>query len=215
MNKNHKNRRTYETLTLLWSTALTFTLFATSVFQSWDKFTALMHKDFIHFILSISLALLSVVLFFAYITATHHELNLLKDYINEDDVQRIMPKTYFTIFGLALLFGAFIAVSDKLLIYSSIMVIYNLFDIWGGWQVAKKLKNPIEKKLKESCDRYQTKSLQRIKAFYFEKPTIPRVVTLMFINWIVVCMSIAHYYSGNEYFRSLGYIIIITNVLVE
>jgi hypothetical protein len=31
-----------------------------------------------------------------------------------------------------------------------------------------------------------------IKTFDFDRPTLPRVVTIMFFNWVVGCLSIAH-----------------------
>jgi len=214
MNESSKKRRTYESFTLLWTTGLAITLFATSAFQSWSKYTNILKQDLSHFILSILLALFSFCLFVAYAIATHHELILLKDYIyiDEDNVTRVMPKTYLVIIGLAILFGALIAVSDKLVIYSSIMVAYNLFDLWGGWQVAKQIGLLLEKKLAITQDEKYKHALQTIKHFYFGNPTLPRIVIIMFFNWIVVCLSLAYYLTNNELLRNIGYIIILINI---
>ena len=201
-------------MTLLWTTGLALTLFAASAFQSWPKYTNLLKQDPFHFILSILLALFSFGLFVAYAIATHYELNILKDYLDEKDVPRVMPKTYLVVIGLAILFGALISVSDKLVIYSSIMVSYNLFDLWGCWQVAKQIGSPLEKKLAISQDKPYKQALQNIKYFYFGNPIFPRIVTIMFINWIVVCLSLAYFLTNNELLRNIGYIIILINIAV-
>ncbi len=212
MNKSPKVKRSHESLTLLWATGLAITLFVTSVFQSWSKYADILKQDVVYFIFSMLLAIFSFGLFIMYAIATHHELNLLKDYLGEEDIPRVMPKTYLVIIGLSVLFGILIAVSDKLIIYSSIMVCYNLFDLWGGWQVSKQIGPSIDKKLASNQNKAYKQSLQTIKQFYFTMPTLPRVVTIMFINWIVVCLSLTYLLTSNELFRNTGYIILLMNI---
>lgn len=173
-----------------------------------------MHTDKVHFIFAVLLAIFSFGLLILYVIATHHELNLLNDYLGEDDIPRIMPKTYLVALGLAILFGALMSVTEKLLIYSIIMVSYNLFDFWGNWQVAKYIKLPLEKKLKASQDQELSQALQTIIDFYFGNPTLPRIVTIMFVNWIVVCLTLAYFYTNNEVLRNGGYALILVNIAV-
>ena len=49
--KKSQKPHIYDTLTVLWVTAIALTLFSVSVFQSWTEFTDLMRVDQVHFIL--------------------------------------------------------------------------------------------------------------------------------------------------------------------
>lgn len=212
MTKKSKKRGTYKSLENLWMAGATFTLFSTSVFQSFGKYADLIRQDKILFIQSSILALFTFALFVAYWIATHYELNLLSEYFDEDDMPRIMPKTYIVVVGLAILCGALIAVSHKILIYSIIIVSYNLFDLWGGWQVAKTLAPGLEKRLATDLNKDEREDLETIKSYYFSNPTLPRVVTLMFVNWVVVCLSLSYYYTNLMILRNIAYILIMVNI---
>lgn len=209
-----KKRRIYDSLNSLWAITLALFLAALTLFLSWNKYASLMNTDKNLFILSSLLALLTFGLSIGYATATHYELNLLKDYIGEDSISRIMPKTYLVAFGLAILFAALISVTEKLIIYSIIMVSYNLFDLWGNWQVAHYLGPALDNKLKTTKNSKLKQDLQTINDFYFGNPTLPRVVTIMFMNWIVVCLALSYIFTKNELLRNGGYILLFVNITI-
>jgi len=144
--------RTVESLNLLWGAAIALTLFSVSFFLSWAEFRALYDSDRIYFAVSTGLALVTFALFCAYVIATHTEIILLNQYLGEEAIPRVKPKVYLITFGLAILFGALIALSRNLLTYSAVMVGYNLFDLWGNWEVARQIGPPIEKKLQSRLD---------------------------------------------------------------
>ena len=207
-------RKQYDVLTLLWTAALAITFFTTSVLQSWTKYSELIEKDPWHFALSAMLALLSFGLFILYAIATHHELNLLYDYLKEDEVPRIMPRVYLVIFGLALVFGILIAVSDRIIIYSSILVAYNLFDLWGSWQVTRTVDHLVRIRLIGSLGQEEREAVETIRHYYLDHPTLPRIVTIMFCNWITVCLSLAYYFTGLPPYRISAYIVVILTIVI-
>jgi len=206
--------RTVESLNLLWGAAIALTLFSVSFFLSWAEFRALYDSDRIYFAVSTGLALVTFALFCAYVIATHTEIILLNQYLGEEAIPRVKPKVYLITFGLAILFGALIALSRNLLTYSAVMVGYNLFDLWGNWEVARQIGPPIEKKLQSRLDGEAKHGLLTLRDFYFRNPTIPRVVTIMFVNWIVVCLALSHYFTNDTSFRNLGYGLLLANIVV-
>jgi len=163
---------------------------------------------------SVLLALCTFGLFCAYIIATHRELNLLNNYLGENVIPGINAKTYWVTFGLAILFGALIALSRNLLAYSAVMVTYNLFDLWGNWQVAKTIGPPLERKLQIKQDKGLRRSLQTIRDFYFGNPTLPRIVTIMYMNWIVVCLALAYFLTDKDSLRTYGYVLLLANITI-
>lgn len=209
-----RKRGVYDSLSTLWAISLGLFLAVTTLSLSWNKYISLMQTDKDLFILSSLLALFSLGLFIAYATATNHELNLLKDYLSEGQIPRIMPKTYLAAFGLAILFGILISVTENLLVYSSIMVSYNFFDLWGNWQVSKHIGPAIDNKLKTAKSTKLKQDLQTINDFYFRNPTLPRIVTIMFMNWIVVCLALTYIFTKNELLRNAGYILLFVNIAI-
>jgi hypothetical protein len=209
-----KQRRIYDSLLSLWGITLALFLAVTTLLLSWNKYILLMQSDMNLFILSSLLAVITFGLFVAYATATHLELNLLRDYLGEDHVPRVMPRTYLAAFGLAIIFSVLLSITEKLFAYSIIMVFYNLFDLWGNWQVAQHIRPAIDDKLKTTKDTKQKQDLKTINDFYFGNPTLPRVVTIMFMNWIVVCLALSYMFTKNELLRNGGYILLVVNITI-
>lgn len=214
MTRDARRPRTVESLNLLWGAAVALTLFSVSSFLSWTDFRALYDSDRLHFALSATLALVTFALFCAYIIATHSEITLLNEYLGEESIPRVKPKVYLIAFGLAILFGALIALSRNLLAYSAVMVSYNLFDLWGNWEVAKQIGPPIERRLQAKQDEHVKQGLRTLQDFYFRNPTIPRIVTIMFANWIVVCLSLSYYCTDDKSFRNFGYGLLLANIVI-
>jgi hypothetical protein len=212
MSKNPKMPRIFESLNALWGIAMAITLAAASVSLSWSEFAALLRVDHVHFILSTLLAIVTFGLFCAYAIATHSELNLFNDYLGESVIPRVKPRIYVLTFALAILFGTLIALSRNLLAYSAVMVTYNLFDLWGNWELGRHIGPPLEKQLQAEQNEEQKEALQIMKDFYFGNPTLPRIVTIMFVNWIVILLALAHIHTGTEVLRTSGYVLLLANI---
>ena len=206
--------RTVESLYVLWGVSIALTLFAVGFFLSWSEFRSLLASDRLHFALSAILALMTFALFWAYLAATFNELNLLDHFLGEKPIPRVKPKVIVIAFGLAILFGALIAVSRELILYAAILVLYNLFDFWGNWEVAKQIRSPIEKKLQTKGNDDSKAGLGIMHAFYFGYPVLPRIATIMFVNWIVVCCALSYYFTNESTFRTVGYCLLIANIAI-
>lgn len=214
MIKTQRRPRTVESLYVIWGASVALTLFAVSSFLSWPEFRTLYASDRLHFALSASLALITFALFCAYVMATFNEINVLNQFIGEDPIPRVKPKVVLIAFGLAILFGALIALSRELIAYATITVCYNLFDLWGNWEVARQIGPPIQRKLQEKRNNDFKQGLRTLQDFYFRYPTIPRVVTIMFVNWIVVCLALSYYFTGDNTYRTLGYSLLLANIVI-
>jgi hypothetical protein len=173
----------------------------------------LYESDKLHFALSIGVALTTFSLFVGYAVATHHELSLLRDYIGDSEAPRIMPKTYIAVVLLALVFGLLITVSDKILWYSLVLVTYNLADLWGGWQVARMLEPMIKRAEAKTLDSEDRSAVETIRHFYFDNPTLPRIVTMMFFNWVAVCFALSFRFTGLPVYRNAANVIVLVTTI--
>ena len=116
---------------------------------------------------------------------------------------------------LALFFGMLISISHLILIFSIIIVFYNLCDVWGGWQVSKTIRPLIDRKLAMDDCIEEKEIIKTLKLYYFGNPTLQRVITIMFCNWIAVCMSLIFYFDHNPLFRNIAYSLIILNIIIS
>ena len=213
MKKSFKNNP-YKTYMMLWTLGLSFVFFTAAIIQSWSKFSDIYKLDFIHFILSVSLSIVTFFLFISYSIQTYRELNLLNDYLDGNFSPRVKSRTYLTIIFLALFFGILISISHLILIFSIIIVFYNLCDVWGGWQVSKTIRPLIDRKLAMDDCIEEKEIIKTLKLYYFGNPTLQRVITIMFCNWIAVCMSLIFYFDHNPLFRNIAYSLIILNLII-
>jgi len=188
--------------------------FTASTIQSWRKFSEIYYIDRIHFFFSIFLAIVAFSLFIIYAIETYRELNLLNDYLDAKLSPRVKSKTFLTILILAIFFGILISTSHLIIAYSLILVTYNLFDLWGGWQVSKAIKPLIEKKLKKEVHNEEREIVTALYDYYFNNPTSQRVVTIMFFNWGAVCIGIIFYFLQETLYRNIAYLLIISNVII-
>jgi len=124
-----------------------------------------------------------------------------------------MPKTYIVIILLALVFGVLVATSDRILLYSSVLVVYNLADLWGGWQVARMLDPMLKRVEAKDLDPEDRVAIDTIRGFYFGYPTLPRIVTMMFFNWIAVCFALSFRFTGQSSYRTTAYIIVLLTMI--
>ncbi|PKK82320.1 MAG: hypothetical protein CVT49_14440 [candidate division Zixibacteria bacterium HGW-Zixibacteria-1] len=117
---------------MLWAAGMAITFFLAALIPSWDKYARLFTSDLVLFIESATLGLITFLLFLRYAIASHHELTMLAQYLNESTAPRIKAKTYLVIFLLAIFFGFLISFTDNLQIYTGVYLLYILFDLWGG-----------------------------------------------------------------------------------
>ncbi|MFA5353643.1 MAG: hypothetical protein WC291_05395 [Thermodesulfovibrionales bacterium] len=213
-----KKTSSFETLNTLWMTALAITFFVATLIPSWGKYIEIFQKDKMHFAESTTLAIVTFILFLRYAIACHYELGMLADHVDESSAPRIRAKTYVVIMSLALFFGVLISVSDKILIYAVLIVIYNLIDLWGGFQVQKILRPLIDERIGAEKSQQEIEILRTIDCYYFQNPTLQRIVTIMFVNWIAVCSALISSYEEkglSQIYRDIAYLILVLNIIIS
>lgn len=194
-----KAKKVTETLTLLWGAGLAITFFMATLIPSWNKYIELYHSDQVHFFLSAILAFTTFVLFILYAIESHYEMTMLSQYLEEESVKRIRPNIYIVIFALAIFFGILITISDKILFYTSFIVVYNILDMWGGWQVLKPLRTLIDTELKRELTNDIKNIINAIDFYYFKNPYIQRIVTILFFNWVALALAIINKYEKDPF----------------
>jgi hypothetical protein len=214
---NRRKRRelkTAETLNYLWAAGLAITLAVAFGIYTLSRYGDLVRENKRLLVSALALSATTMLLFARYLTSTHHELGLLEEYLSPTSAPRIGPSVYYNIFLLAILFGVLIAVSHLLLIYSALIILLNLADLWGGWQGKGKISPVFDKKLAQSLSPRDRKIIEIIRHHYLENPTLERVATMMFFNWMAFSLALVAYYQRINWPRDLAYLIVILNILV-
>ena len=195
--------------------SLVFSIFFALLFTSIPTYAELRLDNLPHFVVSIVLALLTFCLYCIYIISTHYEFDLLQNYIDDSDLTRVTPKNYFVAIGLAILFGTLMASAHNILLYAIIMVHMNMFDVWGGWQVARRLEPAFERAIESSeKNAKRIEEINTLKSYYLDNPTLPRVVTLLYANAVVVCLAIVYSYNANDTVHIASYILLTANIAI-
>ena len=213
-------KKIYETLKDVWNMGIALVLAISLSGMSIHKFIPLLNNDIIHFSLAIILMFVTLLRLFMYATYTHYELDKLNDYFSNDAdaLPTIQPKVYLTSIGLAISFAILVYFSDKLIIYTPILVVLDLFDFWGEMQVRSYIKKIIDVELKKKLVNYRKNIIQAVKYFYLETPDIQRGVTAMFIDWFAVTLALVSFYETGflkNYVMYTGYVVIILNVIIN
>ena len=208
-----KETKIYETLNLLWATGLTVAFSIAAIIFSWGKYVELYKADFYHFVSSAILGACAIVLFARYVIATHYELTMLSVYLNGSSAPRAKPPVYVMMLLLSIALGCAMATTDKIYLYSGIMSIMGLTDIWGSRYLIKTIDPLISKKLAHEKDSSRREIINAIRDYYISNPTLERGITLMYVNWIVVCLGIIYYFSNNVFIRHSAYVVAIANFI--
>ena len=56
-------------------------------------------------------------------------------------------------------------------------------------------------------------AIETIRHFYFDNPTLPRIVTMMFFNWVAVCLAILFQFTGLPMYRNAAYVIVLATTI--
>ncbi len=207
-----KDRKAVETLNYLWAAGLAITLGVAFGIYSWGKIGGFTQE--LRLLIEIlALIATTVVLFVRYLTATHRELGLLAEYLNGSSAPRIGPSVYYAIFGLALVFGVLIATAHVIILYSAIILAYNIVDLWSGWLVRRNIAPLLEKKLSRHLSPEERDIVITIRDYYLGNPTFERGATLMFVDWIAFSLALVFHFTKLAWCRDLAYGIVILNLL--
>ena len=207
-------RKTAETLNYLWAAGLAITLAVAFGIYTLNKYGDLVYGNVRFLAWTLALSAATVLLFTRYLTACHHELSLLEEYLGASSAPRVDPGVYYNVFLLAVVFGVLIAMSHLIMVYSALIIIFNLADLWGGWQGEQKIKPLFEKKLSQHLAPTERKIIEIIRYYYLGNPTLERVATVMFVNFIACSSALVAHFTGILWWRDLAYLIVILNICV-
>ena len=121
---------------------------------------------------------------------------------------------YYNVFLLALVFGILIAISHLIILYTALIILLNLTDLWGGWQGRQKITPVFEKKLSRPLSANQREVIRIIRDHYLGNPTLERVATIMFVNWVAFSVALVGHYENRPMLRDVAYVIVILNIAV-
>ncbi len=203
----------YKTYLALWGTGFAFVFFIASPTQTWSKFLEIFKLDKVHFFLSLSLAIVCLFLSIIYFIITYRELNLLNDFLDLNLAPRVQSRTYFLLIFIPILLGILLSTTHTIMIFSIIIVFYNLFDTLGGVLLDKNIRSLVELKLREKNQQEIRNILIAIKNYYLKSPIIRRNIIIMFINGIAVSFSATFYFTNETLYRDIAYLIVISNIV--
>jgi len=213
-----KRGRKFETLSMLWQVGLGLTMTLAIFLASRDKFAALFQNDRVHFVESISLAFITLLLFFSWAFSSHKDLRILADYLNETISPPLGFQPYLVVLAVAIFLAFLINMSDQIIIYSGAMAIYCIFDMWAANLLKAKIRKPIEAQIENNESICSKRAAEALRIHFFGKPHVERIATLMFINCTVFALALAsHYEQGTTSLalRNLAYIILLLGIVVE
>lgn len=215
--RGRRGRSVSQTLVLLWGIGLTVSFAVAALILGWSSFLDLLRRDPKLFFESILLAVTTFALFVMYAVATHSEIDLLKEYLDESSLDRPRHRVYYTIVLLGVFFGLLIALTRYIIPYLILMLLYDLTDLWGGRQVRVAVLRLIDQELRQrKPTESERKVLDHLHRFYAERPTFERIATVMFVNWIALTLAIVSALAANEWawLRELAFAIAIINIIV-
>lgn len=214
MKHRRPERKTAETLNYLWAAGLAITLAVAFGIYALNRYGELGRENVYLLARALALSVTTVVLFVRYLTATHHELGLLQEYLSGPSAPRIDPSAYYNVFLLAVVFGVLIAMSHLILVYSALIIVFSLLDYWGGWQGRRKITPLFDKKLSQHLSERERKIVEIIRHHYLGNPSLGRVTIMMFFNWVAFSLALVAHYERIERCRDLAYLIVILNIVV-
>ncbi len=204
-----------KTITMLWDVGLALFMAIAFFLASKDRYVALFRTDLRLFLGSLVLAALSVTLFFLYAFATRREIGLLSIYLNEADVPKLGSKPYVVVLLLAVYFGLLVNFSHNIVVFASILVTYNLVDIWGVRVATEKVKLPLRKTM-EAGPSPEVQNGARVLHEYFSRPMIERISTLMFFDFVALLLAVLSKYEAglSQILAPAAYIVVCANIAI-
>jgi hypothetical protein len=125
-------------------------------------------------------------------------------------------QAYLAILAVAVVLGTLGYFYDKIIIFSIIFAIYNLFNMWAVWVVNQHLTETFD--ISKSNPTIEESSKMRIailEEYYLRRPQIPRIVTIMFFSMTSIIFGILGALSNSPhatYFLYGAYVIMILNI---
>jgi hypothetical protein len=148
-----------------------------------------------------------------WVRATHHELNLWKQWL---DNPAIKGEVYATIVFLSLTLGVCLAYFYNTVLITLIFTAFLLLNYWGQW-----LSNDhIRRSLLQTRERQKSETHQAVlgvlERYWLQRPQLARITTLMFFSSVAFSIALAGAVQsgpGKQRFQLLASSILTVNIL--
>ena len=120
---------------------------------------------------------------------------------------------YTALFGLSLLLGLLLAIVNRILILSSILSIYFLFNYWTQWLCNNHFRRALKHTI--TIDYVQIKKLSIMKKYWLGQPQLARLTIMMFFSLVSVCLATASSFKSSQkiFFEICAYAVLILDIL--
>jgi hypothetical protein len=169
-------------MVVLWAAGISFAVFAAGSIFSWNKYVEMYQKDFHQFFDYVALFIVTLLYFVRFAIAGIHEMNMLGTYFDESSIPRIKPRIYYAAIFTGIFFGISIAIAHLIIFYSALLIVHNLLDIWGIWEVRQIVDRLVQQKLSQHLSNEDRNIIITIQDYY-KKPNFERVATSMSRIW--------------------------------
>lgn len=168
--------------------------------------------------LQIFLMLATLFLVYQWIRIHIGEIQLLNDSI-EEFLPSLPRPSFAIIVSFAIILGMLSYFSYDIVIYSSIFVVFSIFDIWSIYYRSLTIKKALENAKTANKGENRIKIFEVIEVYYLEKPHMQRSATVMFFSFTSLILGVvAQLYPNPKYvklFISLAYGIMSFNIILS
>jgi hypothetical protein len=208
MSRLHEVLRDY----INWCIGITFALAALLLTRT--EIATLYQTEPIRAVLVTILLAETLAWFFSYIYAVRHELDLLDSAFEWDKSKNYFGFILPTGVGLALLFGGLIAFSTNILVYSALVLMLSVFDLYGQSVVIRNIGLHLFDK--QFHGKGKDKEEQILCSYYLGKPLLLRLSVILSIFCAVLVLVITARFENypRRAFEYAAHIIIIFTILV-
>ena len=134
------------------------------------------------------LFILLVVLVFRWIIATHYELDMWLTYLEHPLTKQQM---YGAMCGISVTLGLLAAFPHRVLFVTGLFTTYSLLNHWTQWLCNDHLSHALAKTKKKSISEHERKVLEVMEHYWFKRPHLGRIATIMFFSFIAFSFALA------------------------
>ena len=155
-------------------------------FQMWLPPTA--PNELAIYVVRMILFIEILILSFRWIIATHHELNMWVDWLENPFTKQEM---YAAILGLSVVLGILLAFPHRIVFLSGFMTAYLLLNYWTQWLSNDHFNRALEKTRAKKLSEAKRIALEAMEHFWLKRPQLGRIATQMYIASISFSLAFA------------------------
>jgi hypothetical protein len=206
MGKIYEQLRDY----LNWGIGITVCIAA--LLLSKDKLVQLYYNQPVTAAFSTALLVTTFVWFFMYVQASRRELDMLDSAFDSDRIERWKGVVLPTVVGLSLLFGCLIAFSTNILIYSALVPLQSVLDLFGQVTINRNLNILVREKQFRGAE--GERKGQILFLYYVEKPHLLRVSLILVVFCGAFGLAVTSHFLRQPTYGYISYSAIIAAIVI-